>query len=330
MPRSVFLGSNYGGDEVRYEEELRRILDRLAPRPTLLFTVTEYRPDYSEVNDVIRRLGSEYDNVTILDWQAIAETPGVLSSDRLHPTESGREVLAQAVAGALGPVSLGDGACLKSVFRDDSAVKEAPAVARQSAACWDRHEDDDHIRSDDDDHVVANNTGRRRRRTVKGGTTPTSCTATTAAPATTACRHDCCPQRRPLAASALARHRLHGRRRRHDVVHPHHSFVGRRLIEPRTSRLDRAPGSGDSGRSRRTATVELCLHHDGQHDRQVGIVGRNSASSQPFFEFLGGTSDQVGRAAQGRFRLSLQRSEDRFPARRPFLRHPCAVGPRHR
>jgi hypothetical protein len=118
----VFLGSNYGGDEVRYEEELRRILDRLAPRPTLLFTVTEYRPNYSEVNDVVRRLGSEYDNVTVLDWQAIAETPGVLSSDRLHPTESGREVLAQAVAGALGPVSLGDGACLKSVFRDDSAV----------------------------------------------------------------------------------------------------------------------------------------------------------------------------------------------------------------
>ena len=118
----VFLGSNYGGDEAKFEEELRRILDRLQPRPTLLFTVTEYRSDYSEVNDVVRRLGSEYDDVTLLDWQAIAETPGVLSSDRLHPTENGREVLAQAVAGALGPVSLGDGACLKSVFRDDSAI----------------------------------------------------------------------------------------------------------------------------------------------------------------------------------------------------------------
>ena len=118
----VFLGSNYGGDQAKYEAELRMILDRLAPRPTLLFTVTEYRSDYTEVNDVVRRLGSEYDNVTVIDWQAIAETPGVLSSDRLHPTETGREVLAQAVAGALGPVSIGDGACLKSVFRDDSAV----------------------------------------------------------------------------------------------------------------------------------------------------------------------------------------------------------------
>ncbi len=66
----VFLGSNYGGDEARYEAELRRILDRLAPRPTLLFTVTEYRPNYSEVNDVVRKLGEEYDNVTIVDWEA--------------------------------------------------------------------------------------------------------------------------------------------------------------------------------------------------------------------------------------------------------------------
>ncbi len=118
----VFLGSNYGGDEARYEAELRLILERLAPRPTLLFTVTEYRSNYTEVNDVVRRLGSEYDNVTVIDWQAIAETPGVLSSDRLHPTEMGREVLSQAVAGALGPVSIGDGACLKPVFRNDSAV----------------------------------------------------------------------------------------------------------------------------------------------------------------------------------------------------------------
>ena len=117
----VFLGSNYGGDEVRYEEELRRILDRLSPRPTLLFTVTEYRSSWSEVNDVVRRLGSEYDNVTIIDWEAISGTPGVLSSDRLHPTETGREVLAESVAVALGPVA-GEGDCLRSQFRDDSAI----------------------------------------------------------------------------------------------------------------------------------------------------------------------------------------------------------------
>jgi hypothetical protein len=118
----VFLGSNYGGDAFSYDVELRTILDRLAPRPTVLFTVTEYRPNYAEVNAVVRRLAEEYANVSLLDWQAIAEEPGVLSGDRLHPTNLGREVLAQAVAAALGPVSIGDGDCLRPAFRDDSGI----------------------------------------------------------------------------------------------------------------------------------------------------------------------------------------------------------------
>jgi hypothetical protein len=117
----VFLGSNYGGDEVKYETELVRILDRLAPRPTLLLTVTEYRPDYVEVNEVVNRVGAARDNVTVLDWKTISETPGVLSSDRLHPTDAGRRVLAESVAAALGPIP-GVGECLRSTFRDDSSV----------------------------------------------------------------------------------------------------------------------------------------------------------------------------------------------------------------
>lgn len=117
----VFLGSNYGGDEVKYEAELVRILDRLAPRPTLLLTVSEYRPDYVEVNEVVNRLGATRDNVTVLDWKTISETPGVLSSDRLHPTDAGRRVLAESVAAALGPVD-GVGECLRSTFRNDSGV----------------------------------------------------------------------------------------------------------------------------------------------------------------------------------------------------------------
>ena len=198
----VFLGSNYGGDQARYEAELRMILERLAPRPTLLFTVTEYRSDYTEVNDVVRRLGSEYDNVTVIDWQAIAETPGVLSSDRLHPTETGREVLAQAVAGALGPVSIGDGACLKSVFRDDSAVNRGTgggsSVGGSTGST--RTVDDDHGPPDHHDVAparapVATATATT---TIPGGggsgtatttaptTPPTPTTATTQPPTTAA------------------------------------------------------------------------------------------------------------------------------------------------
>lgn len=118
----VFLGSNYGSDAFEYEAELVRILDRLAPRPTLLLTVTEYRPNYVEVNEVVNRLGAERDNVTVLDWKSISETPGVLSGDRLHPTDAGRRTLAESVAVALGPYEGGVGECLRSTFRDDSAV----------------------------------------------------------------------------------------------------------------------------------------------------------------------------------------------------------------
>ena len=118
----VFLGSNYGGDPVRFEEELRKILDRLAPRPTLLLTVTQYRPDWAEANEVIRRLADEYEHVTLVDWESIAATPGVLSSDRLHPTEEGRQVLAEVIAASLGQVAVGEGECLKSQFSDDSAI----------------------------------------------------------------------------------------------------------------------------------------------------------------------------------------------------------------
>ncbi len=117
----VFLGSNYRGDAEAYEAELVEILDRLAPRPVVLFTVSEYRPDYVEVNEVVHRLGADRDDVTVLDWKTISEGPGILSSDRLHPTDTGRRVLAESVAAALGPVD-GEGDCLRSSFRDDSVV----------------------------------------------------------------------------------------------------------------------------------------------------------------------------------------------------------------
>jgi hypothetical protein len=118
----VFLGTNYRGNAVQYEGELVEILDRLTPRPVVLFTVTEYRSNYVEVNEVVNRLGAARDNVTVLDWKTISEAPGILSTDRLHPTDTGRRVLAESVAAALGPVA-GEGECVRSTFRDDSAIR---------------------------------------------------------------------------------------------------------------------------------------------------------------------------------------------------------------
>ena len=118
----VHLGSNYGSDQERFEEELRTILYRLAPRPTLLFTVTEYKPSYAEANESIRKLAGEFENVTLLDWEQVSKYPGVLTGDRLHPTDEGRHVLVDMVAQTLGPATLGEGECLKSQLTDDSAA----------------------------------------------------------------------------------------------------------------------------------------------------------------------------------------------------------------
>ena len=48
----------------------REILDRVAPRPTLLYTVTEYRPAWAEVNEVVRATGERYE--IVVDFSADA------------------------------------------------------------------------------------------------------------------------------------------------------------------------------------------------------------------------------------------------------------------
>ena len=118
----VHLGSNYRGDQASYAEQLDEILSRLAPRPTLLFTVTEFRPDWAEVNEVVHEAAERYENVTIVDWETISGVPGVLTSDGLHPTPTGVQVLVDSTAAAIGSVPLSEGECLGTSFRDDSGV----------------------------------------------------------------------------------------------------------------------------------------------------------------------------------------------------------------
>jgi hypothetical protein len=119
---AVFLGSNYNGDQENYDAEMRKILDRAASRPVLLYTVSEYRPSYSEIADVLRQLVEDYGNVTLIDWARAAKTPGVLSADGLHPTNEGERILVDLTGAALGRAPDGAVSCIRSQFRDDSAI----------------------------------------------------------------------------------------------------------------------------------------------------------------------------------------------------------------
>ena len=122
----MFLGTNFDGNIVRYEEKLREMFDVLSQNPFVVLTTAEFRPKQLEVNEVIKRLAEEYGNVTVLDWAAVASNNGLIGRDGVHLTADGRSVLATAVARSLEfSRDRTSGECLKPVFRDDSKVLDA-------------------------------------------------------------------------------------------------------------------------------------------------------------------------------------------------------------
>lgn len=125
----VFLGTNYWRDQAKYEVDLVRTLDRLAPRPTVLISVSEWRDEQREVNEVIADQVLNRDNLWFIDWRRISRTPGVLSSDDVHPSDDGNELLVSLLAETLGraPGEV-QGACLPSEFVDDQPLPEGNAV----------------------------------------------------------------------------------------------------------------------------------------------------------------------------------------------------------
>ncbi len=117
----VMLGNNYRGEVEAFRAELVEMLDRLAPRPTVLFNVTEYRDLQAQVNLIMIDVAKDYPQVSLVDWNTLSSTErGVLSDDGLHLTPSGRTRLAEVVAFVLGPAPAGRaGACLSTQFTDD-------------------------------------------------------------------------------------------------------------------------------------------------------------------------------------------------------------------
>ena len=122
----VFLGTNFAGNLDNYEFTLRSIFDRLSPMPFVVVTTPVFRDAQNDVNTVITAVAQQYDNVTVLDWAQIAMNRGVLRNDRVHLSKIGRSVFAAAVARAFGFAPPATGACLPSVFRNDSSA--APGV----------------------------------------------------------------------------------------------------------------------------------------------------------------------------------------------------------
>ena len=132
---AVFLGTNYGGDIAEYTRQLDITLEQLAPRPTLLYTVTEFKPDRADVNAAIRSMLAYYPNVQIIDWAGMTDAdPSLLGDDGYHPSPAGISRLVLETARVLGAAPTGQGGdCLSSRFTNDSAGGATP-VARPRAA----------------------------------------------------------------------------------------------------------------------------------------------------------------------------------------------------
>ncbi len=118
----IFLGNNYGNDPDVYRTYLTRLVEKLAPRPTVLITVSEYRAEQLEVNTVIFEVAAANSNVVVIDWAAsTAANREYLKADGLHLENAGRAALAQLVAGVMGSAPVPPGKCLGTNFYNDSA-----------------------------------------------------------------------------------------------------------------------------------------------------------------------------------------------------------------
>lgn len=123
----VFLGTNYRGVQDEYRTAMIEILDRLAPRPVLILTVSEHDKEIAEVNRVIIEQVGQRENVWLIDWRRLSKNPGILWRDGIHPTEEGEKFLIDTIARVLGKAPGGQaGECLPSEFLEDSTLEVKP------------------------------------------------------------------------------------------------------------------------------------------------------------------------------------------------------------
>jgi len=118
----IFLGNNYGEDQVVFESYLHAMLERLAPRPTILINTSLFDPAQIQVNDAIAYDAAAYPNVAVIDWAKVTyEDQTLTGADGLHLTPAGRSALAYQLAVAMGPAPAQPGKCLDTNFHNDSA-----------------------------------------------------------------------------------------------------------------------------------------------------------------------------------------------------------------
>jgi lysophospholipase L1-like esterase len=107
----VLIGHNDPPSAGEYRSRLEDLLDEVEDVPrVLLLTIREFDEEMAPLNAVVRSMPRRHQNVELVEWEGtVADAEGALVRDRLHLTERGAQLLANVVAGALGPAPGADG-----------------------------------------------------------------------------------------------------------------------------------------------------------------------------------------------------------------------------
>lgn len=121
---ALFIGNQLPPDALavdELEEVLADTIERVAPRPVLLYTLSETDRSREQLNEVIRAQPDEHPNVLVIDWAELGgAATEVVADDGYSLTDDGLKRLPLQTAAVLGEAPVDqDGRCLQPAFPGD-------------------------------------------------------------------------------------------------------------------------------------------------------------------------------------------------------------------
>ena len=121
---ALFIGNQLPPDELavdELEEVLADTIERVAPRPVMLYTLSETDRSREQLNEVIRAQPDEHPNVVVIDWAELGGAAAeVVADDGYSLTDDGLKRLPLQTAAVFGEAPVDqDGRCLQPAFPGD-------------------------------------------------------------------------------------------------------------------------------------------------------------------------------------------------------------------
>ena len=112
----LFVGSQLPADELavgEFTEVLDEVIERVSPRPLLLYTLTETDAIRRRLNEVVRERAAQHDNVVLIDWAELGGPASeVIRADGIGLGDDGLKRFALYTAQQMGQAPADqDGTC---------------------------------------------------------------------------------------------------------------------------------------------------------------------------------------------------------------------------